>query len=237
MDLPFLKEKNDKFQHPLLEFFLKSDQAIINEGIQMEKNGKHLPIFIRYKNNKHTYFRLHADGLHVHASKRMSQAFIHTHIHNNFEIFYEKYLKYKKNEHITLWGEKRINYILGRSSEEDTIALNVLKDALNEKLQVWSEKITQHLKQFQITPRPYALKYYKSKFGSYHRNREYISLNIFLATQNEQYLWYVLMHEYAHTIHFHHQPSFYELLEQLHPNYKIIEKQLKLLLIPDLFKV
>jgi predicted metal-dependent hydrolase len=67
----------------------------------------------------------------------------------------------------------------------------------------------------------------KSKFGSYHRKNHEITINTILAKLDQSYLFYVLNHEYAHTKVFNHQKAFYHLLEEMHPNCKQIQKDLK----------
>ena len=214
--------------------------------------GKELPVFIKYKNNKHTYFKIQHDGLHIHASHGMPEHLINAHVKSNFELFYNKYLQFRQQEkEFTLWGiPYEIHFEKGNSQyviSDHTIhvthenlrdgILFLLKEEMSKYLKSIEQDVIMNLKSFNIKTRTYVLKYYKSKFGAYHKLQDTIYLNTFLATLDVKFLHYVLMHEYAHTIHFHHQKSFYELLEQLHPNYRDIEKSLKSLVIPSDFHV
>lgn len=215
-------------------------------------NGKEMPIHVRYKNNKHTYFRIQEDGLHIHTSHGMPEDLIKNHIIQKFDMFYERYIQFNRlGKRFTLWGEPlHVHFKLGKPSyiiHEQTIDVEhytydegikyVLKTEMENYINSIHKDISKHLKKFHITQLNYIFKYYKSKFGAYHKVYDNIYLNTFLATQDKALTWYVLMHEYAHTKHFHHQKSFYELLELLHPNYKGIEKSLKSLVIPSDFHV
>lgn len=215
-------------------------------------DGQELPVTITYKNNKHTYFKIQLDGLHVHASHGMPKHLIDTHIKNNFHNFYEKYqVLVKQSYTFSLWGKPyHIRFVKGYPSYkiiEGDIDIShhnidlgikyVLRQELIDYILSIKKHIETHLKAFSIKPRDYVYKYYKSKFGAYHKIHDKVYLNTFLATQKKAYVWYVLMHEYAHTVHFHHQKTFHTLLEQLHPNYKVIEKSLKSLVIPGVFHV
>lgn len=218
----------------------------------MNYQGKELPVTIVYKNNKHTYFRMNHLGLQVHAAKGIPKHIIEAHIQTQFNMFYEKYAKYiNANQTFTLWGQNveisfktgqpnykqfNNNIVIQHTTYEKGI-LYVLQEEMKRYLKNNEDDIQKHLKHFHVNPRSYHLKYYKSKFGAYHKVHDKIYLNIYLATQNPAYIWYVMMHEYAHTKHFHHQKSFYDFLEQLHPNYKVIEKSLKSLVIPSHFHV
>jgi predicted metal-dependent hydrolase len=70
-------------------------------------------------------------------------------------------------------------------------------------------------------------KYLKSKFGSYHRKKELITLNTFLATQPKELLYYVILHEYAHILVFNHSKHFYDVLDRWLPNHRVLQKRLK----------
>ena len=74
---------------------------------------------------------------------------------------------------------------------------------------------------------PVKLKYLKSKFGSYHRKNNEITLNTFLARLDKIFLVYVIYHEYAHALVFNHSKDFYHLLSEFMPNHKVYQKDLK----------
>lgn len=204
------------------------------------------PVNVVYKNIKHTYFKMSEKGLTIHTSKKTSLRLIETYVMENLTRFDQMYAKYQQNTFV-LWGKAfEVKFYEGPFSYEihaESIAIyDTEKDITLSWLKVLEEESKQHLKEvrealelrlltFHIEPRPYQFKWYKSKFGSYHRLKNIISLNIYLATLDKSLFLYVLFHEYAHTIHFHHQPSFYDLLENLLPNHKSYEKKLKSLVI------
>jgi predicted metal-dependent hydrolase len=204
------------------------------------------PVKILYKNIKHTYFKMREDGLSIHTSKKTPFHLIETYVLEHQRRFEETYEKYQKKEFI-LWGQKvdvklyegpfsyeikgHVIHMYDQSNDISQSFLKVLSQESKLYLESIKDSLELKLQTFQIKPRPYQLKWYTSKFGSYHRNKDYISLNIYLATCEPSLFLYVLYHEYTHTIHFHHQNSFYVLLEKLCPNHKTYEKKLKSLVI------
>ncbi len=66
----------------------------------------------------------------------------------------------------------------------------------------------------------------KSRWGACD-NRNNLSFNTYLIQLEWELIDYVICHELAHTLHHHHQASFWELVEQLYPTYKNARKILK----------
>jgi predicted metal-dependent hydrolase len=66
----------------------------------------------------------------------------------------------------------------------------------------------------------------KSRWGACD-NYGAITLNIYLLQLDWALIDYVLCHELAHTVHHHHQPSFWQLVSTLYPDYKTARKTLK----------
>lgn len=64
-----------------------------------------------------------------------------------------------------------------------------------------------------------------------------IMLHAGLLLMPQQYADYVLYHELAHTQHMHHQARFWQLLEQLYPNAKQIQRQVKQFHLPHWWQV
>lgn len=54
-----------------------------------------------------------------------------------------------------------------------------------------------------------------------------ISLNIALMNLPLEIIDYVIIHELCHTVHLHHQPDFWSLVETHQPNYRALRKELK----------
>ncbi len=70
------------------------------------------------------------------------------------------------------------------------------------------------------------IKKLKSRWGACD-NRNNLSFNSYLIQLEWELIDYVICHELAHTLHHHHQPSFWELVEKLYPTYKNARKILK----------
>lgn len=66
----------------------------------------------------------------------------------------------------------------------------------------------------------------KSRWGACD-NYGNITLNHYLIQLDWPLIDYVLCHELAHTVHHHHQPTFWQLVEKLCPDYKARRKLLK----------
>jgi predicted metal-dependent hydrolase len=210
------------------------------------------PIHYHYKNIKHTYFKFDKQGVIVHTSPNTPKQLVETYIANHLDKFTKKYQSVTRQSYV-LWGkEVDIQTHSGDFSYkvlDDTLFITYEKmsfdDAFKRVLYVELEKfvkqiepeMNQRLLQFNIKPRTINYKWFTSKFGSYHKGHDTISLNTYLSTLEESLTVYVLYHEYAHTVHFHHQKSFYNLLESLLPEHKAFEKKLKSLVISKHYTV
>lgn len=67
----------------------------------------------------------------------------------------------------------------------------------------------------------------KSRWGSYHKGKHEITLNIYLLFYNEEVINYVIDHELCHIRNFNHGKDFYKELLERCPNYKKIQKHMK----------
>jgi predicted metal-dependent hydrolase len=72
------------------------------------------------------------------------------------------------------------------------------------------------------------IKSVKSKLGHYHLAKHQIMINLSMVYNNSDLIDYVIVHELAHIQEFNHQPKFYSLIAKILPNYKQIEKLLKI---------
>lgn len=212
-------------------------------------NNKTIPYVIIKKDNKNTYFRFKDKYLEISKSKYVSNESITNFILTNFDKFYHKYLdhaqKYPNEFEIIL---EDIKYKLNVVNENTKLNFKIDNNELTVKTKLTDitkikKKIYEYhliemynrikddvgeiLQKNNIEKLPIKTGYYKSKFGSYHRKHNEITLNIVLAKANINYLYYVIMHEYAHTIAFDHSKKFYNALEKLMPNYKYYDKSIK----------
>lgn len=70
-------------------------------------------------------------------------------------------------------------------------------------------------------------KIYKSRWGCCYNKKNLIILNYLLACLPYELIKYVIYHEVTHFKQGNHQKEFYQELEKICPNYKILAKELK----------
>lgn len=223
---------------------------------KIDINGQELKYVVKVKNNKNTYFKVKDDYVLVTTNKYVSEKIIVEHLIQNNKRYFElinrndEVKKYFDDSSIYLWGIKYPLYISNSnhfkyeinelgvfvSSKELIVSKIKRKIYLNEikvKVSSFESKINNVLLTFNINEQTYHYKYLKSKFGSFHKKKDktYITLNTFLATLDEQVLYYVIMHEYAHVKEFNHSKKFYSLLAQMMPNYRKYDNLLKKIVI------
>jgi predicted metal-dependent hydrolase len=213
---------------------------------KFEKNGKSIPYLIQRKQIKNTYFRYRNGHLVITTNPKTKLDQILSFMDQKFDQFYEKFERSKQMEldhEITLWGNSyRLIKSYGKFSYEiisNTVYVDSKSDDIQKiKREIYKEEMIHRIKQVipevnriiqlqGIHPVPIKLKYLRSKFGSYHKKNREITLNTFLARLDEIYLYYVLYHEYAHVLVFNHSKDFYNLLEDLMPNHREYQKDLK----------
>lgn len=210
----------------------------------IEKDGRVIAYEVTYKNNKNTYYRVKPGYVAVTANKRYPKVMIANFLMTHFDKFYHilNQQPIDKTNEITLWG-KSYQLVLTEGNfkyemNEDIVIVHSRQDIITTKKRIYqqelikqvhviSEVIQPVLANQKISIVPLKYKYLKSKFGSYHRRHDEITLNTFLATLDPIFLTYVLYHEYAHTKVFDHSKRFYQLLDQLMPGHKTIQKRLK----------
>lgn len=212
------------------------------------KDGKELLYIVKIKDNKHTYFRVKDNYLEISKSKHLSNKQVLILIEQRFNYFYNKIAKNKlellplnqiileNNLYtISIYINKSKSYIINNNTISVNYPTNNLLEIkywlyeyyLKDMIKRIENDVVNTLQINNIKIRNLRFKYFKSKFGSYHRKKDEVSLNIILAKYDITYLYYVLMHEYAHTIVFNHSKDFYQLLQKLMPNYKQYDKRLK----------
>lgn len=212
---------------------------------QIEKNGNILRYHIQRKKIKNVYFRIKEDYVYVTANKFVKEKDIVKLIETKFDVLYQR-LQQKdliNDDEIRLWGKLYHMHIQpGRFKykiKEDTVycqtnELDIQKIRkkvyLKEIILMMDQlkyQVENTLQKVDIKTLPYKYKYLKSKYGSYHRKHLEITLNTFLATLEPIYLEYVIYHEYAHHKVFNHSKAFYQVLDEMMINHKVIQKRLK----------
>ena len=69
--------------------------------------------------------------------------------------------------------------------------------------------------------------YLKTRYGSFSKKTNTVSLNTILYHYDIEYLKSVIVHELAHYYQMNHSKSFYQIVYKYYPNYKIIHNRLK----------
>tara|TARA_R110002124_G_scaffold81978_3_gene215529 strand:- start:8288 stop:9010 length:723 start_codon:yes stop_codon:yes gene_type:complete len=97
----------------------------------------------------------------------------------------------------------------------------------NQALEIFDLRFNELLsKTYWVKNRPnLVLKFMKSQWGSYSSNGN-IALNIHLIKTPIECIDYVIFHELCHVLIKNHSKKFYELLEQVCPNWKTMKKYL-----------
>lgn len=124
----------------------------------------------------------------------------------------------------------RVTLPLGQTKEstesQKTIRKACEKALLAEAERLIPQRVEAISKQCGITYTTVTVKKLKSRWGACD-NRNNLSFNTYLIQLEWELIDYVICHELAHTLHHHHQVSFWELVEKLYPTYKNARKLLK----------
>jgi predicted metal-dependent hydrolase len=214
---------------------------------QLNKNNQTLKYDIVYKPIRHTYFKIKSDYILISTHRSVNQDIITRYLDTHFDKFMKKIenLNPHQNEgQIILKGQPyelvlktgRFKYeitdqevIVHTQSSGDlmTIKKRILALELKKTVEALNPMIQTVISRDGLELRPIKIKYLKSKFGSYHKKNDFITLNSFLATCDIELLIYVLYHEYAHVLVFNHSKNFYDQLQKWLPNHRVYQKRLK----------
>lgn len=211
------------------------------------KNNRTLKYDIVYKPIKHTYFKIKNDYILISTHRLVNPTVITQYLDTHFDKFTHKInsLNPHQNEDQIVLKGKPYNLILRQgnfkyeiinddvivyfrqSMDLATIKKRILAYEIEKTIAKLNPIIESVISQDGLTLRPIKIKYLKSKFGSYHKKKDFITLNSFLASCDDELLIYVLYHEYAHVLVFNHSKSFYEQLQKWLPNHRAYQKRLK----------
>lgn len=212
---------------------------------QIEKNGYRLPYMIQRKKIKNIYFRIKDDYVYVTANKYVSEKDIKKLIETKFDVLYKRLQRkdFIKDDEIRLWNKLykidikpgRFKYeiiddiVICQTNEIDiqTIRKKIYLKEIILMMARLEHQVNNTLYQVGINALPYKYKYLKSKYGSYHKKHQEITINTYLASLDPIYLEYVIYHEYAHHKVFNHSKAFYQVLDEMMINHKVIQKRLK----------
>lgn len=207
-----------------------------------EYNNEKYEVIIEKKNNKNTYIRVKEDlKIHVTTSKFTPKFMIQNLINSNRNVIINMIEKQKKE--LNKFSD---NYYLGKKI--DVMIINIVKKPHLEDntlyvksksdIDKWYKKQTEivfkeHLdnvyNRFTMDiPYPsLTIRKMKTRWGVCNKKLEKITLNSNLIYMDPKYLDYVIVHELSHFIHFDHSKSFWKLVSENEPNYKIIRKEMR----------
>ncbi|PAT01564.1 hypothetical protein CI105_05680 [Candidatus Izimaplasma bacterium ZiA1] len=219
---------------------------------QLVLNNTIINIKIVYKKNKNTYFYFKNDYIQINASVNQTKKQIVAYIKKNEEVFLSKYKKQvkiktksiKNKSLLSIFGKdfnviKNIgknnvkildnNVIITTKNNDDLLIDQVYKKYLKEILleAVTELSLKYHNKSnINLLDVKYNTRYTTSRYGSCNPSKRTINFNLHLVNYDKKYLEYVFCHEIAHLVHRNHSKEFYNLLDELYPNSRIIKKEL-----------
>ena len=214
-------------------------------------NGTEINYQITFKRNKNTYFYFKKQGyIQINASRFQKKKEIMKYMQDNSESFIKKYTKLLEikqiNEGYKIWGN--IYNIIPDNVTDKVIfdheifevkEPNIVIDHVNEYYKIEEKSIllieAEMLKDkymnnglIDISKIIIKTRYTSSRFGSCNYRLKTINLNLKLVHFDKKFIEYVFLHEIAHLVHQNHSVDFYNLLEKICPNYKILKKELNL---------
>lgn len=215
----------------------------------IELDNYNIPLVIKKKKNKNTYFHFKSEGfIQINQSRYQSKRDIIKYIKKNKDLFIGKYLKnclqHKDPTEHYVWG-KKYSVVKSHGDKvvfdneldivyEPNIAVDQLKKIykINEKnimLKYLEELKTKHMNNGYVDIKNIVIKtrYTKTRHGSCNPKKRTININLHLVNLDKEYTEYVFLHEIAHLNVANHSQNFYDLLHKLSPNYKDIKKRLK----------
>jgi|GEM_PF-1954019 len=216
-----------------------------------QKGNLKLPVDVKRKRGlKHWHHSFIDDHLELRIPYRTTKTNFLKIFDDYFDFYFKEYNNYQKikinDDEIIINAKKyklniirnskykRFKYVVEKNTiiaysenfEVQKIKIKIYHDFLEEMLEEINHDVSKILKNNRIKKRKIKLGYFKTKYGSYHKNLDLIKLNVVLSKMEIKYLYYVLIHEYAHTKIFNHSKEFYLLVEKMMPDYKIYDKGL-----------
>lgn len=147
----------------------------------------------------------------------------------NGEVIIKAPLKFS-NEEIQEFVNKKSKWIynslnkncerLKKEKEE-----KIEKEDVDRLVKIVKENIDKYSKILNVSPKKVRIKELKYAWGSCSTNKN-ISINLKLATKDENAIKYVVLHEMCHLIYMNHSKSFWNLVEKNMPKYKEYKKLL-----------
>lgn len=106
---------------------------------------------------------------------------------------------------------------------------NDLEQIKSEYLDYIKSKITKYSNLLNVSAKGIVIKPLKSRWGSCNTKDKIITINLYLVHSRLEVIDYVVFHELVHLIVKGHNEKFYNFIKSQFPNYKQLDKELKLL--------
>lgn len=132
-------------------------------------------------------------------------------------------------KHVWIWWEKKeisslpfLETMKKKNKIQDMVEV-YLKTICLKKMREYADKYSE---QIWYSYNHLKVKKVRSKRWSC-SSKQNININLALVHLKPKFLEYVVAHEVCHLQHKHHQKKFWELVEKVYPNYKIVRKALR----------
>lgn len=166
---------------------------------------------LQYKNVKNINLRIKPDGtIHVSANKRVPKRVIDEFVASKADLILKALEKYENRAEKKYFSENEIEAV-------------ILK--LCEKAYLYFEK--KGIKYPQIKFRKMV-----SHWGSCHTTKGILTFNTNLMYASIECIEYVVLHEFTHFLQANHSKRFYDELSKVCPDWKVLRKRLKEIIIP-----
>ena len=143
------------------------------------------------------------------------------------------YLKQADRKNISVrLSEGKINVLYPTELNSDSREVqNAIRKGIERALKIEAklflpDRVKSLASKFSFKFNKLSLKNIKSRWGSCSRNNN-INLSVHLMRLPEHLIEYVILHELAHTIHHNHSPHFWNLLNDITGNAKLLDKELR----------
>ena len=143
------------------------------------------------------------------------------------------YLKQADRKNISVrLSEGKINVLYPTELNSDSREVqNAIRKGIERALKIEAklflpDRVKSLASKFSFKFNKLSLKNIKSRWGSCSRNNN-INLSVHLMRLPAHLIEYVILHELAHTIHHNHSPHFWNLLNDITGNAKLLDKELR----------
>lgn len=206
--------------------------------MKYEINNVLYNVIVKRKNNKNTYIRVDENkNIVVTTNYFVTNNKIKQILDNNIN-FLKKNLSKEKKDGFYLMG-KKYDIIVDEKIKDVEILDDVIKVNNLKKLNSWYKMkilsiFKDHLDFYynkfdENIPYPILkIRSMKTRWGVCNRKVNSVTLNLNLVKYDSSCLDYVIIHELSHFVHFNHSKSFWNTVSKYCPNYKEIEKKLKI---------